>query len=195
MPYTHDIEGILSRQLKTASDYNRTMYDNTLDEYKGVYNEAKSITVQQLLVLLYIVDISLGRIIYEENEFDKVVQEAIQNGGLNFWWYGFTAVEELSRQSLIRFIYGCYKEKCQEDKVKKEGLISSVIFLIKKGYKGNADDAHVCGAHCSYPTFGLDVGATFEKTDDVETYEAWVTESSENFVNNFYDENDYLKPF
>jgi hypothetical protein len=195
MPYTHDIEGILSRQLKTASDYNRTMYDNTLDEYKGVYNEAKSITVQQLLVLLYIVDISLGRIIYEENEFDKVVQDAIQNGGLNFWWYGFTAVEELSRQSLIRFIYGCYKAKCQEDKVKKEGLISIVTFLIKNGYKGNADDAHVCGAHCSEPTFGLDVAAKFEKTDDVEAYEAWVTESSENFVNNFYDENDYLKPF
>jgi len=195
MPYKHDIEGILSRQLKTASDYNRTMYDNTFDEYKGVYNEAKSITVQQLLVLLYIVDISLGRIIYEENEFDKVVQDAIQNGGLNFWWYGFIAFEEISRQSLIRFIYGCYKAKCQEDKVKKEGLISIVTFLIKKGYKGNADDAHVCGAHCSVPTFGLDVAATFEKTDDVEAYEAWVTESSENFVNNFYDENDYLKPF
>ena len=195
MPYTHDTEGILARQHKTASEYQRNMYDSTPQDKKGEYNEATSITVQQLFVLLYIVDISLGRIVYEENEFEKVVQSAIENGGLNFWWYGFIAVEEVSRQSLIRFIYGCYKAKCQEDKVKKEWLIEIVTFLIKKGYKGNADDAHVCGAHCSTPTFGLDVGAKFEKAGDVEAYELWLTQSSENFVNNFYDQNDYLKPF
>lgn len=195
MPYTHDTEGILVRQLKMASEYQHTIFDNTPQEKKGKYNEAKSITLQQLLVLLYIVDISLGRIVYEEIEFEKVVQGAVENGGLNFWWYGFIKVEEVSRQSLIRFIYGCYKIKSQEDKVKKDWLIEIATFLIKKGYKGNADDAHVCGAHCSTPTFGLDVGAKFEQTDDIEAYELWLTESSENFVNNFYDQNDYLKPF
>lgn len=195
MPYKHDTEGILARQLKMASDCQRNMYDNTPQENKGEYNEAKSITLEQLLVLLYIVDISLGRIVYEEIEFEKVLQSAIENGGLNFWWYGFTKDEIIIRQSLIRFIYGCYKIKSQEDKVKKEWLIEIAAFLIKKGYKGNADDAHVCGAHCSTPTFGLDVGAKFEQTDDVEAYELWLTESSKNFVNNFYDQNDYLKPF
>ena len=195
MPYKHDTEGILARQLKMASECQRNMYDNTPQENKGEYNEAKSITLEQLLVLLYIVDISLGRIVYEEIEFEKVLQSAIENGGLNFWWYGFIKVEEVSRQSLIRFIYGCYKIKSQEDKVKKDWLIEIATFLIKKGYKGNADDAHVCGAHCSTPTFGLDVGAKFEKTGDTEAYELWLTESSENFVNNFYDQNDYLKPF
>lgn len=195
MPYTHDTEGILARQLNVASEYQRNMYDSTPQDKKGEYNEVTSITLEQLLVLLYIVDISLGRIVYEENEFEKVVQSAIENGGLNFWWYGFIKVEEISRQSLIRFIYGCYKAKCQEDKVKKDWLIEIATFLIKKGYKGNADDAHVCGAFCSTPTFGLDVGAKFEKADDVEAYELWLTESSKNFVNNFYDQNDYLKPF
>jgi hypothetical protein len=195
MPYKHDIEGILSRQNKAASEFQEDVWNSTSFVKKCPFKEAKPITVEQLLIMLYIVDLSLGRLIYEEIEFEKVVQGAIENGGLNFWWYGFTAVEVMSRQSLIRFIYGCYKEKRQEDKVKKDGLISIATFLIKKGYKGNADDAHVCGAHCSDPTFGLNVAAKLDGDNSYGPYEAWMTKSSENFVNNLYDEKGYLKPF
>ena len=41
----------------------------------------------------------------------------------------------------------------------------------------------------------LNISAKFEKADNTEAYELWLTESSKNFVNNFYDQNDYLKPF
>jgi hypothetical protein len=189
----------VDEQRKSRIKFNDAVVNTTESSKRigsgGFPSSSSPLTEQQAAVVIYMMAILSKHVVYDETKFNEIVERAKDYGGLNFWWYGFIKIEEVSRQSLIRFIYGCYKIKSQEDKVKKDWLIEIATFLIKKGYKGNADDAHVCGAHCSTPTFGLDVGAKFEETDDIEAYELWLTKSSENFVNNFYDQNDYLKPF